>query len=73
MTTTQSIETARTAKAAAVAALAKAAPRTKKAALLAVEDADMNLNIAIRQHEQAVRAANPTATEAEIQQIVRAA
>ena len=73
MTTTQSIEIARTAKAAAVAAFAKAAPRTRKAALAALELADMDLDIAIRNHEQAVRAANPTATEAEIQQIVRAA
>ena len=62
MTTTQSIETARQAKAAAVAALAKATPRTKKAALLAVEAAEIDLTIAIRNHEQAVRDANPTAS-----------
>lgn len=73
MTATQNIETARTAKAAAVAALAKAAPRTKKAALLALENAETDLAIAIRGYEQAVRAANPSATEAQIQRLVRAA
>jgi hypothetical protein len=73
MTTTQSIETARTAKAAAVAALAKAAPRTKRAALAAVEAADIDLTIAIRQHEQATRDANPTMTQAEVMQTARTA
>jgi hypothetical protein len=73
MTTTQSIETARTAKAAAVAALAKAAPRTRKAALEALEMAEIDLTIAIRNHEQAVRDANPTMTQAEVMQTVRAA
>ena len=73
MTTTQSIKTARTAKAAAVAALAKAAPRTKKAALAAVEAAEIDLDIAIRQHEQSIRASFAGITEAEIQQLVRAA
>lgn len=73
MTTTQSIETARTAKAAAVAALAKAAPRALKAALATLEMAEIDLTIAIRNHEQSVRDANPTMTQAEVMQIVRAA
>lgn len=73
MTTTHSIETARTAKAAAVAALAKAAPRTRKAVLAALEMAEIDLTIAIRNHEQAVRDANPNMTQAEVMQAVQAA
>lgn len=71
--TKQSIAAAREAKSAALVAFQKAAPRTRKAAREALEMADIDLDIAIRNYEQTVRAANPTMSQAEVMQIVRAA
>lgn len=50
-----------------------AKPRQRKAAYAALEQAEMDVDFAVRAHEMAVRASMPGATEAEIQSAARAA
>lgn len=71
--TAQAITAAVATRTALVAIALAAKPRQAKAAWAAVEDADQMVNVATREHEQAVRAAMPGATQAEVMAVAMAA